>query len=39
MRKLLGIVVLAAGVGGLGYYGAKDHALDMETEIVERASG
>lgn len=37
MRKILGIVVLAAGVGGLGYWGAQDHALDMQTAISERA--
>lgn len=37
MRKLLGIVLLAAGVGGLGYWGAKDHALDMQSEISVRA--
>ena len=40
MRKLLGILVLvlAAGAGGLGYWVTKDHALDMETAIAERAS-
>ncbi len=38
MRKFLGIVVLAAGVGGLGYWGAKDHALDMQNAISERAT-
>ncbi|MGH1577336.1 OmpA family protein [Planktotalea sp.] len=37
MRKLLGGVVLAAGVGALGYWGAKDHALDMQNAIGERA--
>ncbi|WP_375264342.1 hypothetical protein [Planktotalea sp.] len=38
MRKFLGIVVLAVGVGGLGYWGAKDHALDMQNAISERAT-
>lgn len=38
MRKILGGVVLAAGVAGLGYWGAKDHALDMQAAISERAS-
>ncbi|WP_085306858.1 OmpA family protein [Planktotalea arctica] len=33
MRKLLGGVLLAAGVGGLGYWGAKDQALDIESSI------
>jgi hypothetical protein len=37
MRKFLGIVVLAAGVGALGYWGAKDQALDMQNAISERA--
>lgn len=33
MRKLLGGVVLVAGVAGLGYWGARDHALDMQQAI------
>ena len=37
MRKFLGIVVLAAGVGALVYWGAKDNALDMQNAISERA--
>lgn len=37
MRKFLGLVLVAAGVGGLGYWGAKDHALDMQNAIAERA--
>ena len=38
MRKLLGGIVLAAGVAGLGYWGAKDHALDMQNAIDARAA-
>lgn len=38
MSKLLGGIVLAAGVGVLGYWGAKDHALDMQEAITTDAS-
>lgn len=38
MRKVLGGIVLIAGVAGLGYWGAKDHALDMQNAIDARAS-
>lgn len=38
MRKLFGGIVLAAGVAGLGYWGAKDHAFNMESTIAERAN-
>ena len=37
MRKLLGGALLVAGIGGLGYWGAKDHALDMQSAIGARA--
>lgn len=37
MRKLFGGLVLAAGVGGLGYWGAKDHAQDMQAAITSEA--
>ncbi|MEP5153701.1 OmpA family protein [Planktotalea sp.] len=37
MRKLLGGIVLVAGVAGLGYWGSKNHALDMQSAITERA--
>ena len=37
MRKLLGGVILAVGVGAIGYWGAKDHALGMQTAIAAGA--
>ena len=37
MRKLLGGVVLAAGVGGLGWYGSGNQAERMQAEVTTRA--
>lgn len=37
MRKLLGGLVLIAGVGGLGYWGANAHAVRMQTAITDAA--
>lgn len=37
MRKLLGGVILIAGIGGLGYWGAKDHASRMQSAIASKA--
>lgn len=38
MQKALGWAVLALGVGGLGWYGAKNNAVRMETRISDAAS-
>lgn len=37
MRKVLGLVVLAAGVGGLALWASRDHANDIETSITADA--
>lgn len=38
MRGILGGLALVAGVAGLGIWGAKDHAVDMEAKIAAGAS-
>lgn len=37
MRKLLGSVVLVAGVGGLGWYGSANNAKTMQSEVTAGA--
>ncbi len=38
MRTLLGGLVLAAGVGGVGWYGATHHAKTMQAEVTQGAT-
>lgn len=38
MRKLVGGVILAAGVGGLGYWGNGHNAVSMQDRITEEAA-
>lgn len=38
MRTLLGGLLLAAGIGGLGLWGAKDHARKIEAQITGLAT-
>ncbi len=38
MRKLLGGLVLVAGVGGLGWYGSSNNAKTMQAEITDAAA-
>lgn len=38
MRGMIGGLLLVAGVGGLSYWGAKDHARDMQSAISNAAT-
>ena len=38
MRKVIGGVVLAAGIGGLGWYGSANNAKRMQTQVAEGAA-